>query len=356
MPKQAVGLPRNPFLPSALYWQPRGFFNSIVDFAGSDSPVKGRITDASPLITDRQDKNHALLVAELPGGKAIGDTILVSTADDYVIAGMQGLHILEPPKDHWLLHRRRFRTTQRIKGRALMLSSNGGNYFHWLFDSLPRLEILDKAGYDLKDLDWVVIGNHPFPFQQQTLDILNIPREKIVRCSKWKVLQFENLVVTSMPTFSSGMLEPWLGTWLRGQFSTPASDGLSRYIYLSRRNNPRRRLVNEMEIERLLQQRGFEVHVPDNLTFAEQVRLFASARVIVSPHGAALANIVFADAGTRIIELFHPDTKSAIYQELARYGGLEYRAVQGKSVSSSPSQDAREVSFTVDVAEILNCL
>ena len=49
-----------------------------------------------------------------------------------------------------------------------------------------------------------------------------------------------------------------------------------------------------------------KVHWEDlALTLAEQILAFAGARVIMSPHGAGLANLVFCRADTRVVELFN---------------------------------------------------
>ena len=45
----------------------------------------------------------------------------------------------------------------------------------------------------------------------------------------------------------------------------------------------------------------------------EQIDRFAAAEVIVAPHGAALANLVFARPGVRVLELFAPDYVNPCY-------------------------------------------
>jgi hypothetical protein len=61
-------------------------------------------------------------------------------------------------------------------------------------------------------------------------------------------------------------------------------------------------------MEQLLQSRGFETVVPDGLSAAEQIALFASADFIVAPGGPHLGGLLFCQAGTRVLEL-SPDTE-----------------------------------------------
>jgi len=60
--------------------------------------------------------------------------------------------------------------------------------------------------------------------------------------------------------------------------------------------------------EQWLRSRGFETVVPDALSAAEQIAVFAAADFIVAPHGAHLALLLFCQAGTRVVELA-PDTE-----------------------------------------------
>jgi len=70
-------------------------------------------------------------------------------------------------------------------------------------------------------------------------------------------------------------------------------------IYI-RRSGDIRKLVNQSEIESLLRDKGFSIIDPDDLSFVDQVKLFSSATDIVTPAGAALANIIFCKPNVQI--------------------------------------------------------
>ncbi len=74
----------------------------------------------------------------------------------------------------------------------------------------------------------------------------------------------------------------------------------SRRIYISRKTAAHRKLVNEQELEQKLKAYGFESYSFDRLDFADQVRVMRSAECIVTVHGAALANLIFAQPGTKV--------------------------------------------------------
>ena len=59
--------------------------------------------------------------------------------------------------------------------------SGGGansNYWHWMFDVLPRLEIL-KKNENLVEIDYFLFPDIAEKYQNETLDVLNIPYSKL---------------------------------------------------------------------------------------------------------------------------------------------------------------------------------
>ena len=107
-----------------------------------------------------------------------------------------------------------------------------------------------------------------------------------------------------------------------------------------RRNSGVRRLVNSDAIEALLVNRGFTVVEPEKLSFAMQVQLFRQAEIIVSPTGAALANVIFSGAETQIAILIHrqEDMSYWYWQNIACacaktvnyiFGRSQYKGEQG---------------------------
>jgi len=67
---------------------------------------------------------------------------------------------------------------------------------------------------------------------------------------------------------------------------------LAAHLLVSRRDSPWRRIRNEAQIANLLETLGFELIVPGELSFSEQIAAFRDATHVVAPHGAGLANIL----------------------------------------------------------------
>jgi len=328
----------------------------LAEFSPEKSSTGGSLVDLAARIGPEAQTGHSLVVVELPGGKIIGDTIMVATTDDAVFWGLQGLAVNPFQEDHWMLRRRRFRFLRRVQGTGLLLSVNGGNYYHWCFDSLPRWRLLCEAGWDASRADYVLLNTAAPAFQEEMLLKLGVPREKWLRCSKWEVLQFDRLIVPSMPVPVPGMTMPWMRDFLRATFLPAHSPAQTGKIYISRRSVRRRRLVNEEELENRLKLSGYQICRLETMSVDEQMKLFCSARWIVAPHGAGLSNIVFAAPGATLVELFHPEQLREHYAGLARICGLAYQRVIGQNASSRPGLDDRDAKFAINIEEVLKTL
>jgi len=340
-------VPPNMRLDFPFCWQPAGVVSSLETLP--ESARVPRKKDVTQAVTGAASAPHPLIAAELAGGKIIGDLRLAATRDDVVIGGLQTIFGCADPAAHYALHRRRLRLPWRRHGTALLLgAANSDNYYHWLFDSLPRWKILQAAGW--RDYDFVLLHSQPRPFQEETLDWLGVPAAKRLRCSKNFVHQFDRLAVPAMP-FPLEEVPPWVCAWLRSLVPAPKSG--PEKIYLSRHGVGARQLVNEAELAAALAARGFVSVQPGTLSVAEQARRLGAARCVVAPHGAALSNLVFAPPGALLLELFHPRHKNRCYVNLAAACGHRYASLDAQAVSTAgPGQ----LACAVDVAAVLRTL
>jgi len=83
----------------------------------------------------------------------------------------------------------------------------------------------------------------------------------------------------------------------------PPAGPRDRKLYLSRRNRGWRLLANDEEISAALAAEGFEILLPEELSFEEQVRMYQSATVVVAPNGSSLLNAIFAPKDLQLIVL-----------------------------------------------------
>lgn len=218
---------------------------------------------------------------------------------------------------------------QKIEGTvAVVTASTQHTYFHWLFDVLPRLGMLEQAG---KKSDHIFLQRR-HRFQRETLDLLGVDGNAIIDCDRVPVLQASTLSVPCHEITYDREYPQWVCGFLRASFLSHAAEGKSvgyRRIYISRKTASHRRLLNEPEILALLKTYGFQEVDLEEWSFLDQVRLFRDAEIIVGPHGSGLANLVFCRAGTRVIELF-PRVGIDYYWRLCEAVGLTYDFVNAR--------------------------
>jgi len=115
----------------------------------------------------------------------------------------------------------------------------------------------------------------------------------------------------------------------------------------------RRRLLNQEEIAARLLPLGFTCCPdPAELTFDEQVRLFANAQLIVGVHGAALTNILFAPPRSVLVELY-VNVAQSFFKALAETRGMRYVPLLGTGAGGAGHQHD---DFTIDLDALMKVL
>jgi hypothetical protein len=275
-------------------------------------------------------------VAAIPGGRVWGksggivNSSAVISPDNKVIWDVSS-EFRNHPWEHPVFSGAAMPPAQYVPETVALLHSPGCfNYYHWMFEVLPRFELLRLSGMPV---DKYAINRHiRQPFQEETLAILGIPPEKIIDLSGHCQLRAKKLVVTSLPG-RQGYLPAWAGNFLRHHFvekrGLRKKKGYER-IYLSRSYAKHRHILNEAEVINMLGARGFVALNTEFLSVAEQAEIFYSAEAIVAPHGAALTNIVFCDPGTKIIEIFPEHYQFPCFPPVCKHYRLDYYFLVGR--------------------------
>ncbi len=215
-----------------------------------------------------------------------------------------------------------------LSGNTLFLGAAGANnYYHWMVDVIPKLKVLEEAGIDLKCVDHFVLRDLDWPFQEKMLEIIGIPRIKVHLLSKAPCISCENLYHVELKNFVGMRMHHFIPEYLRGLFLREnALLKKERKLFINRPKDEKRPVENEQEILNLVTSYGYEVLNVRGLTFYEQAQLFNSAKCIITPHGAVLANLVYCNPGTKIMELFGSHVFSYFYG-LSNLCNLDYTAI-----------------------------
>jgi tetratricopeptide (TPR) repeat protein len=237
------------------------------------------------------------------------------------------------PSKHSIFTLNKLPPIEKLNGTVAILAGLlNDTYFHWMFDIIPRLELLHQSNLDPGEIEKYLISTR-FHFQQEILNLLGIPETKILETHKYPHIQATKLVVPSFPSTIAWMPK-WVCDFLRSKFLTQTtiteSEKIER-IYISRQDTANRRIINEEEIIDLLNKRGFQSVVLESMSVIEQATLLSNAKIVIAPHGGGLTNIVFCNPGTKVIEIFSPNYIYPCYWLVSNLIDLEYYYLLGEN-------------------------
>lgn len=242
----------------------------------------------------------------------------------------------------------------KLDERVALIGTDGQNYSHWLLFNVPKLGLLEHAGLLHGDLP--LLFNDPLlPWQEEMLDFLGVPAARRVLLRPEGLLACRELVV---PVVLARPPLMRLGSdWLRNRYRQliGANAKGPRRLYVSRRS-AHRNLVNRAELEARLYALGFEAVELAGKSVAQQASCFAAAEVIVSPHEAGLANLVFASPGCRVIEITNTHMlRMGMFKTLADVVGLRMeRVVSDRFAAGDSPLGYRD--FHVDVEAVVRAI
>ncbi|MDN3017853.1 glycosyltransferase family 61 protein [Paenibacillus sp. BSR1-1] len=271
-------------------------------------------------------------VGVIPGGRVCGLNGAILTPDNHLIWDVS-LEFVHPRSNHSIFKEKELPPISQHVEKAVDLTHIvGGNYYHWMYETLPRIHLLKQSGINA---DLFIVKPEPrvFPFQIETLNELGITADQLIKTHSTFHIEAENLIVPSQPSFATKWAYDFLRcTFLKDSSATPYDQ---KRIYITRRWS--RKILNEDHLMEVLTKYGFIKIELETLSVAEQAKLFSTAEAIVAPHGAGLVNLTFCQPDTKVVEIFPPTYITPLYWAISSFGNLNYRSFIGlKDPEKSP--------------------
>jgi hypothetical protein len=226
---------------------------------------------------------------------------------------------------------------------AILISGRcSPNYFHTLIEYFGKSYLVNRIS-ELKNIQ-IIVDSEIYPQQIEVLKIL-FPSNPILFFHPKSLLRVRKLHIPSIGTYLPDTLNSplWKGAavsypilnYIRSKvflaYGIPLNKEISssnRKIYLTRKK--RRGILNNDDVEKFLENLGYEIVDTGEISFHEQVLLFSSASEIVSPNGAALSNLIFASEGCKVLSLNSPFTVMfPMFASLAKFSKCEFFVLGG---------------------------
>lgn len=207
------------------------------------------------------------------------------------------------------------------------------NYFHWLLSSLSRVSLLKAANLFNKEGLFFVNSLNKYE-----IDGFTKVGMRYVQPNNNKWWKCRNLTISS-PMSNDSITSPIRCKYLRDNLITNRKSGVDK-VAIRRKSG--RTIVNEKEVYEYLESIGYVSVYCEDYSFEDQISLFKGAKYVISPHGAGLANIVFCEEGTKVLELLSPLYLNTCFRKVAAYSELDYYFLIGEgeiSLEENPKSD-----------------
>ena len=228
---------------------------------------------------------------------------------------------------------------KKINGNILSLTQGASghkNYFHWLFDILPKIKIFSEK-HDMQSIDFFYLAQLQ-PYQKRTLEILKLDHIKILDCNKYRHVVGNQIFSVDHPWYLNGYiseeaknLSSWIVPWVKEKFLHHSEHFKSNEkIFLDRSESPNNhcQIENNIEVIKFLNKKGFTSYKVGQLSFEQQIHLFKNAKVIVGAHGAAFANLAFCSSGTQVIEIKPIHHPNYVSKTIGKINNLKVKIIE----------------------------
>lgn len=232
--------------------------------------------------------------------------------------------MFQNPKYAFLLESMPFRRSRRAEEGVLLSLPFFHNYYHWLLEILPRLELV-QGEPALADAPLLVPRESP-SYVRESLSLA--ARGQQIEALEDGLWRFRTLHIPTRLSVAS-RVSPRAVAWVRERFLPAGHARPWRRIHVSRRDARARFAANEDEVEAILAKFGFETVCPGELPLVDQAQLFAESEFVVGSHGAAFANLAFAPRGATFVEFFEEGHFNPAFLHLAAVRGLRYGLLVG---------------------------
>ena len=235
--------------------------------------------------------------------------------------------------------------SQKIHGTVFNLcqGGSGNNYFHFMFDILPKLYLL-KSKINLKKINYFYVSR-PKKWQLKIFNILGIKKEKLLSSKKNKHIICDEILAVDHPWYNRGTIQAqvkniprWIVFQNRNIFKKVSEKfTCNKKIFLDRSHSSYNhcQIENPKDLTVLIKKNNFGIYRPEKISFKKQIFLFGNASIIIGAHGAAFTNIIFCKPNTKIIEIMPSNHYNKKCERLSKILKLKYFRIVTKKNDSN---------------------
>ena len=223
---------------------------------------------------------------------------------------------------------------------SLLQGASGSNYWHWLYDIMPKIELMYKNDY-LKKIDFFYVPDVN-KFILETFKLYGIKKDQLINSKYFKhivadqIYAFEHLYIKEGNFVNAFEKVPkWIPIFLSKKFlNLKKKFKCSKKIFIDRSDSKfiHFKIINNEETKKFFKKKGFKFYKLSKLTFLKQVYLFYHADIVVGAHGAGFANLAFCKKKTKVYEFLPKKEKyRSGYKKISDYLKLKHYKILTKN-------------------------
>jgi capsular polysaccharide biosynthesis protein/tetratricopeptide (TPR) repeat protein len=243
-----------------------------------------------------------------------------------------------------------------INEPTILLTGSKSNYYHWHINILP---IACSLKQKINSGKFRVISHYLSKWEKRSLQLLGIDLFAIEQVEK-EMLLCRSLIYSSYLSniaFSLPKNIKSTFSFVKNCFWENAESPLKQspeFIFISREDASRRKLLNESEVFSALEPLGFVKVIPGRLSYDQQIQTFGNAKVIVGQHGAGLTNIGFAPFNCKVVEIFSENYINICYWRLTQVLEHKYAYIVAEADEAQKHLSYHQAGFTVSVDAVVS--
>ena len=225
---------------------------------------------------------------------------------------------------------------------SLIQGASGKNYYHWLFDLLPKIEILYYQK-KLNHFDYFIV---PAINKNviNSLKIYGIRKNQLIDSQAYKHIKADKIFFLANIYLKNGKFHNQFKN-IPKNITKAIRKRLLKHkgkkfnfnkIFIDRSDSEYNhyQLYNNKEIIKKLKISKFGIFKLSKLSFFDQISLFNSAKLILGLHGAGFANVMFCKKNTKVYEILKKkDKKRNLTQTICNHINLKYKKILSNKFS-----------------------
>ena len=240
-------------------------------------------------------------------GEVVGRGIVMSEGKVELESTVGQKEYLDKLKSFHILYFRKFLPQSSLNNIIVLSNYLDRNYYHWMLESIGRLVCLSST--ELQEYKFIIDYDAPQFAVDSLKYILNISQDQIIKKKELSRIKSTNILLPSYPltknesTKYCNIYHPLVIKRINSLAIQKSIIGSKKNIIIDRSKASQRRIVNKEKLLADLSEFDFEVIKLEDISFEEQLAVFAQANIIIATHGAGLVNLLFSNQPI-VIELF----------------------------------------------------